>query len=1016
MLDLLASFTQDTRLLQLTTPLGGDKLIVECMRGEEALSQCYAFKLTVLSTDAAIPARSLIGQPALLELLTAASRDHLRPFHGHITAVESLKADGGLARYAITMSPWSAFLAHGRDSRIFQDKTVIEILDAVFGAWQSLGKLVPAWRFDLSDPAIYPKRSITTQYQESNLAFAERLMSDEGLFYYFEHIGDAGTPSLGSHTMVIGDHNGSFKPNSQAQVRFTQPGAVMKEDSIDRWRTELRLLAGAVEMRSWDYRAINDRPVSSASAAADDGTLPTSRDAPGAYAYESRQQGQRVADNQIQALDTARETHIGAGTVRTLAPGTTFTLQGQAQIDQAQNDDARNFLVVGVVHLAHNNLSMDTRAEADTLLGQSPLAALIDAERSSNLHATGLDKGERPLYRNRIDAIRSSVPYRSSKVDGHGLLLHPRPSVHGQQTAIVVGPAGAMVHTDRDHRVKVQFHWQRGAGEQDLSHSRLNHPAAGGHTGAPGNDEAGTWVRIATPMAPIAGANWGSNAVPRIGSEVLIDFIDGNINRPVVIGSLYNGKGQADAQNNAVSQGAGVSTGNASAWFPGESGAHAHPAVLSGFKTQDMKTSQSGTGGYSQLVFDDSEGQSRVALQRHASAHRGTAELNMGHLRHQADNQRLQSAGFGAELKTEHSTSLRAGQGMLIAANARHDARSSQLDSREAQAQIEQSHRLEMSLAEAAQKHNASLKDALGAPEAKPELLPSIAALAGSVEVLSSSGSGAGARLEASSGGTGEVTAYSEPHLQLSSPSGIVANTPASALFAAGGASSISAGQDINFASQGSSYFAVQSGISLFAYGKASNKDKPNQETGIKLHAASGKVSSQSQSGETRVTADKTITVASISKSVSLAAKKHVLLTSQGAYLRLEGGNIMLHGPGKIEFKASKKELAGPASIGLALPNLPKSQDMIDTADRPFFSQQINASHYIGLYPEFDGLPYQVWQKGKDIQLAAGQLDPAGLSSRIFTDSPEELSIIVGDASWEIITPDQQDPQSEKED
>ena len=147
--------------------------------------------------------------------------------------------------------------------------------------------------------------------------------------------------------------------------------------------------------------------------------------------------------------------------------------------------------------------------------------------------------------------------------------------------------------------------------------------------------------------------------------------------------------------------------------------------------------------------------------------------------------------------------------------------------------------------------------------------------------------------------------------MQLSSPAGIAATTPADAIISAGNTSSIVAGQDINFASQGGAFHTVKAGISLFTYGKASNKEKPNQETGIKLHAASGKVSSQSQSDETRITADKLITVASITKSVTIAAKQHALLTAQGAYIKLEGGNIMLHGPGKIEFKASAKELAG---------------------------------------------------------------------------------------------------------
>jgi uncharacterized protein involved in type VI secretion and phage assembly len=187
-----------------------------------------------------------------------------------------------------------------------------------------------------------------------------------------------------------------------------------------------------------------------------------------------------------------------------------------------------------------------------------------------------------------------------------------------------------VVHTDRDHRIKEQFHWQRNAGDSDLSHSRLNRPCPASHTGAPADDRAGTWVRIATPLAPIAGANWGAVAVPRVGSEVLIDFMDGNIDRPVVIGSLYNGKGQVDAQHNQAFYGAGVATGNAPAWFPGESGAHAHPAALSGIKTQAMGASQSGNGAYNQLVFDDSAGQPRVALQSHASQHTGTAELNLG--------------------------------------------------------------------------------------------------------------------------------------------------------------------------------------------------------------------------------------------------------------------------------------------------------------------------------------------------------------------------------------------------
>ena len=494
-----------------------------------------------------------------------------------------------------------------------------------------------------------------------------------------------------------------------------------------------------------------------------------------------------------------------------------------------------------------------------------------------------------------------------------------RPTIQGQQTAIVVGPAGSVIHTDRDHRVKVQFHWQRGAN----SHSRLDHPAAANHSGAPADDSAGTWVRVATPLAPVAGANWGSHALPRVGQEVLIDFLEGDIDRPVVIGAVYNGRGQVDQQNNEVAVGGGASTGNAPSWFPGEAGAHAHPAVLSGIKSQAMKTSQGGTGAYSQLLMDDTPGQPRVSLQRHASAHLGTDELNLGTLRHQADNQRLQPVGFGAELKTEALAAVRAGKGMLLSSDARANAGGTQLDSSEAAAQIERSKVLQTSMADLAQKHNAKLKE-----ESTPEKLPAIEAMAASIKVLGTMAEGNAAKGD--TGGLGQATAYSTPHMQLSAPSGIAATTPASAIFTSGRTSSVTAGQDINLASQGNLLHTVLDGISLFTYGKAENAEKPNQETGIKLHAASGKVSAHSQSDVLRVTADKTVTVSSVTKQVRVAAKENVMMTAQGAFLKIEGGNIMLHGPGKIEFKASKKELGGPADGTFGAPELPKAKPLYD--------------------------------------------------------------------------------------
>ncbi|WP_404932121.1 type VI secretion system tip protein VgrG [Massilia atriviolacea] len=912
---LLSSFTQSTRLLRLSTPLGADNLLAECVRGEETISAGFRFTIGALATDAAIGLRSLLGQPALLRLLTVED-GQARPFHGYLTEVELNGANGGLARYTLTLQPWTAFLARGRDSRVFQDMTVFDILDAVFSSWQGQGKLAPAWRFDVAAREAYPRRSLTTQYQESDLAFAERLMSEEGLFYFFEHQGDPDSPGLGSHEMVIADHNGAFQPNRQAQVRFTQPGAVMKEDSLDRWRSEYKLQTGVVELGSWDYRTLDSRPVASAS------TMPgalglVQRDVPGAYAYASRAQGQRIADNHMHALDTQREVFTGAGTVRTLAPGTTFTLGGHALGDQAGNDDARSFAITRVLHLMHNNLSADLQGALHRALGAAPLADALALEAAGSLHATGAGMGERPLYRNRIDAIRAKVPYRASRSDGHGVLLHPRPTVRGQQSAIVVGPPGAVIHTDRDHRVKVQFHWQRG----EASHSRMAHPHPDGHTGAPADDQAGTWVRVAAPLAPVAGSNWGGNALPRVGQEVLVDFLEGNIDRPVIIGALYNGVGQPDAQHNQVSVGGGAATGNAAAWFPGEKAAHAHAAVLSGIKSQEMQASQNGASAYSQLVFDDTPGQPRASLQRHAGAHQGTAELNLGHLRHQTDNQRLAPAGYGAELKTENSVALRAGAGMLLTTDASPGGLRDALESGKAVSQVKQAHELQIVLTEAAQKHNARLKDEKDEAEPEPKELPPIEAMGNIIEVLKQTELGISSGSSESDGaaGGGSVTAFSEKHLQLSSPVGIAATTPANAVLSSLATASVVAGADINVATQGNYLHAVKDGISMFTYGKAEKPEKPNQETGIRLHTASGKVSTQSQSDETRITADRDLTVNS-GATVTVGSPTQVLMNAAGAYMKLAGGDIMLHAPGVVEFMAGFKELAGGGGGGGALP------------------------------------------------------------------------------------------------
>ena len=934
---------QTDRLLRLHTPLGANVLVAERLTAVEAIGPApvsavadttapsTGLRLTVhaLAADTHIELKSLIGQPALVELLTQSSRSELRPFHGHITHVALVGSDGGLARYRLVIEPWLAFLGHRQDSWVFQRQTVQQIVDEVFADYAGQGKLAPAWRWDLADPAVYPERSLCIQYQETDLAFIQRLLLEEGLFHWWEHSGDANADTLGTHTLVIADHNGAAPANAQSRVRYTQSGASLSADSLTRWRSQRNVRSAQFNLASPDHRSLSLRPVSQF-AAAQSGAAPlpelTQTDIPGAYAYEDLAQGERLALRRMQALDAQRHRALASGTWRTAAPGTTFTLADHP-VHSGLDEQRDRFVLLAVQHDARNNLRADHAAQVGSLLGA------IARSVTGGTEAEMPNDSAEPVYQCRLVVQPAAVPLRMAEADvpsgsaQSGALtdalpdprLHPRPTVHGVQTALVVG-LGEPLHTDRDHRIKIQFHWQRGA---NGSH-RQPHPAG---DNAPASDASGTWVRVAQT---VAGANWGAVFTPRLGQEVLVSFVQGDIDRPVVVGSVYNGQGQADAQNNQISGGAAGAVGNAPAWFPGAAAqgdlqSHRHPAVLAGYKSQELASSARGTGGHNQLVLDDSPGAHRIEL----SSTSAQTRLQLGHLLHQVDNQRLQPRGHGLDLATAAWGAVRAGSGLLLSAHgkASSTARALQLDSREPSAQAEQGQDLLHSLAESAQQHQAkgsTEPDVVGATRKdtarqlpnEQALYATLISLAGTDARGDDSGAGDS---QAIGGGQGTVTAWTRPDLVLAAPGGVGTFTPASTVLSAGHTATLVAAQDVQHLAQRHLAVAARSGLVFYTYGKASNSSKPNTETGIKLHAASGNVNTQSQSAATKLTADKRVEVSSTTAMVKIAAPKHVLLTAAGAAIRLEGGDITLNGPGAIEFRASMKELAGAGGASASL-------------------------------------------------------------------------------------------------
>jgi type VI secretion system secreted protein VgrG len=333
-------------------------------------------------------------------------------------------------------------------------------------------------------------------------------------------------------------------------------------------------------------------------------------------------------------------------------------------------------------------------------------------------------------------------------------------------------------------------------------------------------------------MQTQAGNNWGAHFTPRVGQEVLVGFVGGNIDRPVVIGSLYNGQGSANAQGNTVAQGAAQATGSAPPWFAGDKPAgkhqaHAHPSVLAGFKTQSLDTTQTGQGGYNHLVLDNTPGANRIELATSPGPGKEATRLQLGHLLHQTDNQRLASRGHGLELSTPAWGALRAGSGLLLSAGA-HRPQGAQLQSREAQAQLENSISLIHTLAESSQAQLAKIQ---GEPEvkgAKPDepakqlqaeqsLHQLSQSLAATASGSGTSGANSGSDSTTIQGGAGATTAWARPELVLSAASGIATHTPGHHSMASGHSISLSAGQDIHHLAQAQHARAAKDGLILYS-------------------------------------------------------------------------------------------------------------------------------------------------------------------------------------------------------
>jgi type VI secretion system secreted protein VgrG len=813
---LTGGLVQTDRLLKLDTSLGNNVLVPQRVVGHSRIGRHYEFTVDVVSTSDAIELKTLIAQPVTL-WIQQTDQSYL-PHHGYVHTARRLGSDSGLASYQIGYASWLNFLRFRKDARIWQDKPADEILTDVFNMHpQAQG----AFRFALSKPL--PSRSFCMQY-EDDWNFVHRLMEAEGLFGYFQQASDGK-----SHTLIVTDSLDTFPSLTPQTVEFYRVGTNSETDALVQWSGTRTLQSTTLTTRTFDYKAPatpSNPKGTNVPTLPNQGSLPQQAEVyeyTGAYTYGKQDRGDALSKIRMEEWESRAKRFFGSGGVRGADAGFWFELNNQpGHATDSQQD--RQFAIIEATWFIENNLPASSQSVDFPHSLKSRLAAVRANHESQEglkvLHADGSDG----FFLVEIEAQRKIVPFRSP-------FEHHKPEMH-LQSAIVVGPANEEVYTDSLNRIKVHFHWDR-----------LNS----------GDEKASCWVRVAMSDT---GGGYGGVHVPRIGEEVIMSFLDGDCDKPVVTGRVYNGSNTPHWNSNGI---------------------------LSGYKSKEYQGS-----GYNQMVMDDATGQNRVQLYSTSA----NSQLHLGYLIAQSGNSRGAYLGSGFDLSADSYGAIRASQGLYFSTYPTGGGASQPLDARNASSQLVNSETVIEALSEASETHQAeSLNDGQD----------SLKAFTDATQNSVSGAAGTGGNT--AGGGTGNANVFKEPIMLFATPAGLAMSTQQSAHVSADQHINMVSGQSTNIATGKSLIASISEKISLFV-----------QNAGMKLFAAKGKVEIQAQSDNVEITAQKTVKLLSATENVVFAAKEELLLTSGGAYIRLSGGNIEIHAPGKLDFKGAQHSFAGPVN------------------------------------------------------------------------------------------------------
>jgi type VI secretion system secreted protein VgrG len=515
------TYLEENRFLYIESKLGPNELLLESFTGSEGISQLFSFQLELLSENKRIKFEDILGQEISFGVLNAEEGDNPRYFHGIVTAFAQLPDTARLSRYRAIVSPKFWILTQKQNCRIFQNLSVPDILKKV------LDGIDVAWELRGS----YQKREYCVQYRETDFNFVSRLMEEDGIFYFFRY-------TKNGHKLVISDSNASHQdmPGQSSLIYDEVSGGTREETHVSGWIKSQELGPGKLSLRDYFF----ETPSTDLSVHQDikspimvgkvshklsvGGNVDFEiYDYPGRY--ERKNQGDQLAKSAMEQIEMSQLIIQGESNIYHLTPGYRFALTKHPNADGS-------YVLISITHSASESGFHST--------AESGMRSAKDVDQNR--------------YANSFRSIPAGVPFRPPRTAD-------KSHIWGCQTAVVVGSSGEEIYTDQYGRVKVQFHWDR-VGKHDQSSS--------------------CWIRVATHWA---GKNWGDIHLPRIGQEVVVDFLEGDPDRPIIVGSVYNAM---------------------------QTVPYALPAnsTQSGIKSNSSK----GGGGYNQIRFEDKKGSEEVLI------------------------------------------------------------------------------------------------------------------------------------------------------------------------------------------------------------------------------------------------------------------------------------------------------------------------------------------------------------------------------------------------------------------